>query len=419
MEVPTPQHIISELVTAAYIGDVATVRSLLPPDRPTYVNAADEQEWTALLSAAARGHAAMVRMLLRLGAVVDLGMPSSGCSPLWLAAQNGHSEVIRVLLEAGADPNRKGCDGVPPLLIAAARNHVEAVKALLSSPATDVDAQNNSGHTALFVCAQNDAVEIAGLLLSHRASVDRPNRQGATPLASAAQEGSSGVVPLLLRAGACISAVSPGVKAPPVVLAAAGGHAAILKTLFETRQISQVVANAVLLISLSLGAEAKDAVEVCLAVGGAEPDSFDKDTGVNALEFSVASGDVELVKMILAGIQKKFPPPAMDEDSDPVSHPYFQAINRMDKQSRSGLLLACAAGNLDVVRLLYEAGAFLDGMGQFPTPLVAAAASDHYEVVAFLLANGAPYEKDPEGFGPELYAPAMRTRELITSHFAS
>uniref|UniRef100_A0A6I8N677 Uncharacterized protein n=1 Tax=Ornithorhynchus anatinus TaxID=9258 RepID=A0A6I8N677_ORNAN len=55
-------------------------------------------------SAAWQGHAAVVELLLDLGAAVDHAC-NQGATALGIAAQEGHADVVRALLERGADPN--------------------------------------------------------------------------------------------------------------------------------------------------------------------------------------------------------------------------------------------------------------------------------------------------------------------------
>ena len=67
-------------------------------------NAREEREQTALMWAAAEGHAAVVAALLDAGADLHAKL-ESGFTPIFFAAREGHIEVVRTLLEAGADVN--------------------------------------------------------------------------------------------------------------------------------------------------------------------------------------------------------------------------------------------------------------------------------------------------------------------------
>ncbi|MEO3869128.1 ankyrin repeat domain-containing protein [Nonomuraea sp. B12E4] len=81
------------------------------------VNGREAGGWTALLWAAANGHAATARVLIEAGAEID-ATNDDGDTPLTLAARRGALGVAQVLLEAGADHEKYDGDGDSPLEIA-------------------------------------------------------------------------------------------------------------------------------------------------------------------------------------------------------------------------------------------------------------------------------------------------------------
>ena len=58
---------------------------------------------TALMWAAAEGHAQVVEELIRAGADIRYRL-GTGYSPFLFAVREGHTQVVRTLLEAGASP---------------------------------------------------------------------------------------------------------------------------------------------------------------------------------------------------------------------------------------------------------------------------------------------------------------------------
>lgn len=136
------------LMTAARTGTPAAVKALLSHGaRP---DAKDERRGqTALMWAAAEGHASIVEDLIESGADFRIRL-ASGFTPLLFAVREGRLDVVRVLLKAGADVNetipadgarRKGYGGgLPPigstpLLIAIRNAHFELAAALLDAGA--------------------------------------------------------------------------------------------------------------------------------------------------------------------------------------------------------------------------------------------------------------------------------------------
>ncbi|RSM97682.1 ankryin [Nonomuraea sp. WAC 01424] len=92
--------------------------------------------WSALLWAAANGHAATASVLIEAGAEVDAAN-EDGDTPLTLAARRGALGVVQTLLEAGADHEKVDGDGDSPLDIAADWVGVHLESALLDQIAQE------------------------------------------------------------------------------------------------------------------------------------------------------------------------------------------------------------------------------------------------------------------------------------------
>ena len=148
------------LMTAARVGALASVKALL--GRGAKVDSADEKhQQTALMWAAAEGHAPVVQMLIEVGADFKARL-ASGMTPLLFASREGHSDVVRVLLKAGADVNetvpveggrrravggRALPPGATPLLTAVMNGHFELAAQFLDAGANPN--ANLTGYTAL------------------------------------------------------------------------------------------------------------------------------------------------------------------------------------------------------------------------------------------------------------------------------
>ena len=148
------------LMTAARVGTLASVKALLA--RGANVDTKDEKHGqTALMWAAAEGHAPVVEMLIEVGADFKARL-ASGMTPLLFAVREGRSDVVRALLKAGVDVNepvpveggrrravggRALPPGATPLLAAVMNGHFELAAQLLAAGANPN--ANLPGYTAL------------------------------------------------------------------------------------------------------------------------------------------------------------------------------------------------------------------------------------------------------------------------------
>ena len=114
-----PQELGSALLTAAMIGDIASLELLL--DRGADVNATDGSARTPLLEAVFGGHLDVVDLLLRRGADVN-AQDYDGWTALMEASSKGRTQTVRLLLAFGADPKVASRRGWTALKVAAKRN---------------------------------------------------------------------------------------------------------------------------------------------------------------------------------------------------------------------------------------------------------------------------------------------------------
>ena len=94
---------------------------------------------TALESAAARGNAGMVELLVDAGAKINF----PGHYPLLLAAQLGHADVVGLLLDAEADPNVRDDNGNSALDFAFRNGDDEMVELLAEAGALNRFSRRN------------------------------------------------------------------------------------------------------------------------------------------------------------------------------------------------------------------------------------------------------------------------------------
>jgi quinoprotein dehydrogenase-associated probable ABC transporter substrate-binding protein len=202
--------ITQELSNAVIANDFDRVKFLI--SKGADVNKVDNQGWTPLQSAARQRRDDMIKLLIELGADVDLGDPS----PLVAAVMRDHVPSIKALLEHGADLERPGQAGFRPLPLAIAEDKYEAAKALLeagadvNTTAGDDDltplmitaAQTSPAEGAMFLPGSTRPTDIARQLLDRGADVNAQSKSGVTALMIAATHNNAPMIGMLMDAGA-------------------------------------------------------------------------------------------------------------------------------------------------------------------------------------------------------------------------
>jgi uncharacterized protein len=220
LTVPRPSAAPDEpgLVEAARNQDEAQVRALLT--RKADVNARSDDGSTALLWASHWNDVATADLLIHAQAdpniANDLGM-----TPLSRACTNGNAALVELLLDAGAKPNTPIATGETPLMTCASTGNANAVRVLLARGA-DVNAKEPSqNQDALMWAASERHPDVVRLLVEAGADPRAHTKKGFTALHFAAREGDIDSVRQLLASGVNVDIRSvpdpgkPGVPAGP------------------------------------------------------------------------------------------------------------------------------------------------------------------------------------------------------------
>ena len=147
---------------AAEAAEVAEVAGLLGTEDGVLQlmahSAHDDGGDTPLHLAAARGWAAVVRLMVAAGADSEVEN-AARATPLVAVARQAPSgpqlAVVVALLEAGADVNANPQGGYAPLHSCARDGHDELCALLLAAPLVDPDVKASQGQTALHLAAKN------------------------------------------------------------------------------------------------------------------------------------------------------------------------------------------------------------------------------------------------------------------------
>ena len=223
------------LIDAVRSGDVAAVRALL--DQSVDVDAPATDGATALLWAVHEDRVAIAELLLDAGADV-IATNRYGVSAASLAAENGNAAILERLLDSGVDPATTMPGGETLLMTAARTGDADTVRLLLARGADPNVREGLRGQTALMWAAANNNAGAIYVLAEQGADIhartDNPSRgagrgfssapaTGFTPLLFAVRAGHLDAARVLLDAGADVNdAVSDGQSA--LVVAAANAN---------------------------------------------------------------------------------------------------------------------------------------------------------------------------------------------------
>jgi ankyrin repeat protein len=388
----------------------------------TYIHTADMELSTSISLAGAVEPTVATPSTLTSITNTTVAKPTTPISPdasaeIIPAVEDGDLNKVKALLQKNPDlVFSKGKDGETPLLKAVSAGHQDIAELLLANKA-DVNAKDNSSQTPLHFAAQGDDTDdtkMAALLLAKGADIHAKDNDGNTPLLDAASDGNKNMAELLLTKGADIEAKDNS-GCTPLIWAAIQGHRDVAEVLLDHKadvNAKSPSSGQTALSSAAMNGH-KDIAELLLA-NHADLQGADQ-CGQTPLDWAVDNGHLEMVEFLLAqgaDVNAKAKDGSTPLHLAEVHHNYDVAAllrqhggkepaGMVDTGASSGtgdastdpasLDAAARAGDLDKVKSLIKANPnsiFSTGDGEF-TPLVAAAARNHKDVVKFLLANKA------------------------------
>ena len=360
---------------------------------------------------------AMARFLLERGADAN-AVNKQGSAALMLAAGGGRLNTVLTLLDWNANPEAQDERGRTALMAAAEEGRFEVVEFLLKCGA-DWNKRTVNGSTTLMMAAQSGRVDTARLLIAKGADANTVNGFGSAALALAAQHGRAEMIAYLQSIGAAVGIL----------------EAVALDDLETAKNLPlpdvRPARWGLSLIDWAVRTGRKDALKLLLE-RGAKLDS-DEETGAKILNRATLRGDTEMLRLLFdAGASAQGPfLPTLEK---PVhGGGLFHAIMRNDtatarlliergasvhgdgeKNSISPLTQAAMRGQIEMVNLLLDSGANVNGSeSDMMPPLNFAITRNDADMTRLLLERGAEQKSSSGGMAAVMAKDKPEVAELL------
>ena len=335
---PTQGH--SPLVEAAQRGHLRIVKLLLDQ------GATKEGASDALVSACESGFKSVAELLLARGADVNR-RTSLNMTPLHFAAYGGHEAIVEMLVKRGATlevlsagnnaPNgwpQFVVQGATPLHLAVERSRANIVRQLLDAGA-NAGETNREGRTALHLAAANGWTNLCALLLDRGANPNVATAGSLTPLAIAIERSSAEVVALLLLRGAdpnTPTSENPRFVFYPLHRAVAQRSVAVLETMLAAKPNLEVLnSSGWTPLQQSVADKIYNIAELLLEAGANPNRTFPEN--YTLLHNAVINGRLPLVAALLKAGAK---PNVVNRNGETPLSLALAALDRMSPDSTPG-----------------------------------------------------------------------------------
>jgi uncharacterized protein len=340
------------LLDAIKNRDHAAIRTLMAQHLD--VNAASADGTSALAWAVIRDDVETVELLIRAGANVNAAT-DYGVTPLSVACTNRNAILVERLLEAGANATAPLWTGETPLMTCSRTGTTQALKSLIAHGANPNAKENLQGQTALMRAAAEKQTAIVRALIGFGADVHARSNGGFTALLFTAQQGDINSARLLIEAGADVNEATAE-TGNALVLAAASGHEKFSLFLLEHGADAKAVdayGVTALHYAIPRGLAGIDNISVIFRPLDSVP--VDMPELVKALLSHGADPNAQIVKAFPGNTRSPYDPSPTLAGATPF-------------------LLAAAAADLDIMRILLSGGANPQiNSNDGTTPLMAAA----------------------------------------------
>jgi ankyrin repeat protein len=309
-------------------------------------------------------------LLVALGLILGAGLctslaaaDESAGSPLADAAMHRDMTAVRALLREGADVDGRGRYDTPALLWVV-RVEDAATAGLLLEAGADANAGDAFGLMPLQVAAENGDAAIVRLLLEAGADPNARDHAGETPLFAAARAGSAAVAGLLLDHGARVDEREPAFEQTALHVAVRGGSVATARLLLDRGADAGAITRAGETPAFRLPADNAGSKGVGIVRGG-WPDHgmrYPVPGAKTPLLYATRTGQLDMVRLLVdAGADIE------QTDANGIG-PLLNAIINASVGDRNG-----GSQHLAVARYLIEHGADINAVDWYgETPLWAA-----------------------------------------------
>jgi ankyrin repeat protein len=219
---------------AACYGHEECVKLLL--DWKADVNAKGGEHHTTLHAAAFNGHEKIVETLVERGAAInDTGSEDRGQSPLIEAAAEGHTATVKLLLKLGANSLLRDQGGWTALDESAPPGYDAVVRILIDHDPAIIQSRDKRGKSALHYTVGQGHVSTVSLLLERGVNVNATDIDGRC----AVKSGNKAIVEILIKHKADVS-IQDEEGWSVLHMAAFHGHVEVGEALIEAgTQISE------------------------------------------------------------------------------------------------------------------------------------------------------------------------------------
>ncbi len=169
-----------EFLTAARVGDIATIEKLLK-NKDLNINVQASDGYTALIHAAAEGHTKIVELLLDNNALVNV-QEKLGMTALMFAIGEKKHTIAQILINSNADMNLINKKGTTAILIGVQISNVDGVKLLVENGADLNIRQVHNGRTPLMYITRKGHRGLTELFIKYNADLNIEDFGGVTAL---------------------------------------------------------------------------------------------------------------------------------------------------------------------------------------------------------------------------------------------